>query len=389
MIFAPTFNTQIPLNINDADFGPENDDPLESRTGFTEMTFSIICYELSMAKRRLLCIPPSEEDYTSLAILNTFEEKKNMLLKCQQRLERTYLVHTNTGSPISWVSWMVARLVIAKAWLSIYHPLEPESRGQDRPLISRKQLLPISVEILEVAYRLEWEPSTAQWRWYLNTWVQWHALAVALAVLCVQNLGPLVERAWAIIDVVYELWAAHIADSSKGMLWRPIQKLMDKAQRNRQRGSLVDGIGAQVPILPQVQPSCPPEFQSSMLVPTSMRTNAEVPTNMIMQVQFSPNNQAFGDIAPKQTFSYFNSPQMFPTLAPQQQAPTPAYEQTLPGFTPQQTLPVFTPLVDAGDSLNNVAWDDWNEFVEDFEMENRPGQRNVPQDVKSFGNSWF
>ena len=62
-----------------------------------------------------------------------------------------------------------------------------------------------------------------------------NSLAITLAELCVQTDGPLVERAWACVGGTYEYVEKHIADGSGGNLFRPIKRLMAKAQKVRQK----------------------------------------------------------------------------------------------------------------------------------------------------------
>ena len=55
------------------------------------------------------------------------------------------------------------------------------------------------------------------------------------AELCIHTQGPTVERSWAILDRSLDFYKQIIADSEKGMLWRPIEKLLKKARENRSK----------------------------------------------------------------------------------------------------------------------------------------------------------
>lgn len=56
-----------------------------------------------------------------------------------------------------------------------------------------------------------------------------------VAELCIHTQGPTVERSWAILDRSLDFYKQIIADSEKGMLWRPIEKLLRKARETRRR----------------------------------------------------------------------------------------------------------------------------------------------------------
>jgi hypothetical protein len=82
-------------------------------------------------------------------------------------------------------------------------------------------------------YKHNTSKEAERFRWWGATYVQWHPLAVALAELCAQTRGPLVERGWRIVESVYPKWALVVADSKRGALWRPIRKLYKKAKGAR------------------------------------------------------------------------------------------------------------------------------------------------------------
>lgn len=75
-------------------------------------------------------------------------------------------------------------------------------------------------------------PQAARWRWLFLTHIQWHAVVSVLANLCDRSDDELVFRAWDIIDRVCQRWLSDKA-TKKGMLWRPICQLLDRARLNR------------------------------------------------------------------------------------------------------------------------------------------------------------
>lgn len=85
---------------------------------------------------------------------------------------------------------------------------------------------------------MSFEEYEERFKWWKDGYVQWHALSVALAELCVQTEGVLVDRAWATVDRVLPLLSHNVADSKKGALWRPIRKLLRKARERRAEAQL-------------------------------------------------------------------------------------------------------------------------------------------------------
>ncbi|CAG8877567.1 unnamed protein product [Penicillium nalgiovense] len=76
-------------------------------------------------------------------------------------------------------------------------------------------------------------PGARPWRWYSSMWVHWHALAVALAELCVCKDPAVMSKYWTIVDDVYQRLRLVIADSEQGMLWKPLERLMSQAKTRR------------------------------------------------------------------------------------------------------------------------------------------------------------
>lgn len=388
MINELSFNTRKPLNINDEDLDPENPNPLSEKSGCTDMTFCLLCHETSTISRCFNTLPPSVDDYNSPSNELSIEKKISIVTKLQDHLRKKYLVHCDPGNAIALVLIRLTRMIISRMWLAIYHPFQPERRPYVYPALTRDMLLSTSVEILETAHFLEHEPSTAHWRWYFKSWTQWHALAVVLAELCVKNQGPLVARAWNIIDIVFEPWASTIADSRHGMLWRPIRKLMTKAKANRQGILSMDDVGSTPNttnsdiVFPQLQPSYS-DFPAPDLMSISQEMNSNTEAilqDMMIHHQISRNQ----DILPGFT------PTVMPAPTSQQTILDFITQQPTPDFTPQQTLPTFTPSIRATEDAGTINWAEWDEFMQDFEIETGPGQSDKShQDAKPFGNLWL
>lgn len=376
MIHEANFTTKRPLNINDEDMSPDTIEPLTARIGFTTMTFCAVNHEVFMFHRRCNIMGYSSGNLATPQPMK-IEDQIIMMTELQEHLKEKYLIHCDLRNPIAWVTVTVTQLIVKRFWLAIYHPLQHERIPNTRPNMTREQLLTITVELLESAHRLEIEPATTQWRWFFDSWVQWHALAVALAELCVQNQGPLVQRAWAIIDEVFEPWAAHIADSKRGMLWRPIQKLAAKARMNRRRGG--------------------------WSITANNNNSLVLDADLITPIQTPYYRQKNPDPATLQMNNFVLDPAHVQTMThdPLQPAPT----QFLPDFFSQYANTNTNNILIPNDfvTLNDASisapaeesfdpnWAEWDAFLQDYERENPlvNGEGVVWQDAKTLGMSWF
>ncbi len=347
MVLKGTYNTRVPLNINDDDMDPESQ-VITERAGFTEMTFSRISHDVSVVVRRFNYYPleiGDEEQPQSMS----FGERSQLISECNQHIEKTYLVHCDVTNPLAFVAATVARLIMSRMWLGLYHPLPEEIRRSPQQRTTRDRILQVAIEVLEYAHLLEREPALAQWRWLFSTWVQWHALAVTLATLCVHNQGPLVARAWRIIDLVYDAWAVRIADSTRGMLWRPIKKLMGKAQANRRSGTMVAG-------------------DLSLMNGANGFTNSGITNAQALPLDKpSLDNLQIPDILPESVLGFPAVGDLLPngTL----QLGLPPYQ-----FDPnEQYLPDVTQPSGEINMVDSINWTEWDEFMRDFEMETQSG----------------
>ncbi|KAI9794244.1 MAG: hypothetical protein M1816_006170 [Peltula sp. TS41687] len=233
MIQEHSFNTKMPSNVNDEDLSPLSEERVTERRGCTDMTFSLIIHEGSSMVRRLNQMPLTSNGEHKETSSFGGQDMENMVEACCQRLESKYITHCDTTIPIFWLASVIARLISLKMWLFLQYPLQTTQRPPSRPDVTKESILTTAITILELTDMLETNESVANWTWITRMYVQWHPLAVALAELCIQTRGPVVERAWTIVGKVFEKWSDRVADNRKGTLWRPIKKLLGKAQKAR------------------------------------------------------------------------------------------------------------------------------------------------------------
>ena len=340
-ILDNSFNTKRPLNIHDDDMDPESLEPIVERHEFTQMTKTHVSNLFWSTAMKIGFASPVKEDAENILPINSFDEKLDMVAQLEKRLETEALVYCDPSVPLAWVTSVVVRMIMARLRLAIYHPPMHDDRSTYHKYVGRDKVLAATVEVLELSHLLDSEPTAAKWKWHFRTHVQWHSLAATLAELCVQNKGPLVERAWRIVDVVFDDWAARIADSKNGMLWRPIKKLMNKAQAKRNEG----------------------------------RAQASSPT--AQQQQALPD---FSTMSPFQDPSFTNMPY---------------HPNSVLGLSQKYNLDQGLPSdimasLNVNESEGTINWAEWDEFMQDFEMTDPEALEPnvVQQDANSFGTFW-
>ncbi|KAI1115711.1 fungal-specific transcription factor domain-containing protein [Nemania sp. NC0429] len=255
IIARGSYDTRLPYNIDDAEFGPDTTAPLRDRPGPSDTTFCLFTAQSSGIFLRTSQDAGIEEE--------TIHRTKH--------LELQYLKGADPSHVGSYLASIVVRIIILKMWLVMRYPLHPRDRrpaamtttttttttttqenaSYARPpdaygLPTSKTFTPlpltetasatlcIAISIMQLSDFLETGEYSDRVRWWCETYVQWHPLAVALAELCTQTRGAMVERAWRIIEVVFPRWSDKIADAKRGSLWRPIRKLYKKAKAARE-----------------------------------------------------------------------------------------------------------------------------------------------------------
>jgi hypothetical protein len=235
IIRVKSFNTELPLNINDEDLVQGDPREIQPRDEYTDFTISLVIHEVFDIERRLNYVLAGESECPQERVEETWDLRRRWGLVCQQRIQDKYLRHCNMKVPIQRYTMVLADAMFATMRLWIYRPLQRPRYSPTMAAIPHSWILHISLEVVEKINKVLVEPSARPFRWLTAIWISWHALAVMIAELCVQTEGPLVERAWSLVNVVFEETARHIADSNQGRLWRPIKKLMNKAQAIRKK----------------------------------------------------------------------------------------------------------------------------------------------------------
>ena len=237
LLSAKSFSTTPPLIINDCDINSETISLPTEPQEFTQMTKFVVSLEVCRVHWRLGENPDFTGPNDTDARL-PFAERLKVLTDLEENMNKRIIRFCDLEEPFQWVTATICRCVMLRIRLMLYRPFDSnQSRVKDTSVsqgyISNDELLETASACMEYNHLLDTDPRAAPWRWHYKTYTQWHALAVVLAELCLQTRGPMVQRAWRIVDAVFDSWAARIADSPNGMLWRPMKKLMAKAQAKR------------------------------------------------------------------------------------------------------------------------------------------------------------
>jgi hypothetical protein len=163
-----TYNTQIPLYINDADIWLGGPEYVPESDKYADMAFSCIVFDIYETSKQLNYVPVVET--TGDAAAKTHAERVDLVVKAQERLEQRYLRHLDMRIPIHWGTKMVSDCIRGSLWLQVYRPLQ--QRTDFGLEVQHPNVLHLSLEIMERSKMMLSHPATASFTWLSASYVQ-------------------------------------------------------------------------------------------------------------------------------------------------------------------------------------------------------------------------
>lgn len=226
-----SFDTRLPLNVNDSDIEPGRKEPPQVREGVSDMTWALASYYFCTTTRRMMASSLKGET-------PNLEENVRILSEFQDKMEQTYLHSSNRSDNIFafWTEVTVARLFVSKMTLitHITHlPALFSSLGQDYSDEIHAKLFVAAIEVTEYNHALNAEQACRQWRWIFQTYTHWHSIVYLLLAITRRPWSPIVERAWVDLHSTWLIPPQSKVDKNLP-IWIPLRKLMAKARAHRE-----------------------------------------------------------------------------------------------------------------------------------------------------------
>ncbi|KAJ5319789.1 hypothetical protein PENANT_c026G05062 [Penicillium antarcticum] len=226
------FDTRLPSNIDDEALVPGCLDLPLLRTGITEMSLSLMRYEIinviwQLRSQSKACAIAYDAEYSHSVV----QEIDRITDDCSKKLESQILQYCDMHVPFHWLITTVARMMLAKMWINVHHRFQLAGTGNDYKEHGRDRIFSMSLTIVETCLLLEREQSIQQWRWAFRNYVPWQALTFILSELCVRKQGDITDRAWKAVRGAFLEWADCAAEKGHDTIWLRMKKLLAKAQR--------------------------------------------------------------------------------------------------------------------------------------------------------------
>jgi hypothetical protein len=208
------------VNAKDADINPVMTLPPRLCDQWTEITFSLIQFEIAT---------------TACLVGATFplQSKEAIINSCEERISATYLRYCDGTEPIHWLARHIAHVLLLELRLKIHgrQDLLCASYLSDPSHPRQDQLFLAAVDVLDSRRTIETEPEAARWSWLLAGYKKFRPLSFVLAELCHRQRSAAVDRAWEVATTAYYgLWEKDGMDTAHG---ETLRQLMYRAQLAR------------------------------------------------------------------------------------------------------------------------------------------------------------
>ncbi|XXH00865.1 Cochaperone protein [Hypoxylon texense] len=418
-VIPDSFDTRVPLNINDTDIEPGRKEPPLEREGVTDMVFALASCYFCRVTRQIMAS-------TLKGGMPSLDEKVRMLNEFQSKMEQTYLYNSSGSGNIFafWTEVTIARLFVSKMTLinHIAHlPALISSSGEDYADDEiRAQLFVAAIEVAEYNHALNAEPACRQWRWIFQTYTHWHSIVYLLLAITRRRRPrpwcPLVERAWVDLHSAWLIPPRSRVDRSLP-IWIPLRKLVARA-RARREAELErlrrDPLAAQVleaedrrapqPASPAPLPgvdgaesfrerwrqlvNMPPGRGKDMQVNVQSASQTTAPPNLVSASEIMPNVQP---IYLQPSLSTSNMPELSSNIINDTHTQTHASQPAYPSYTHLPSVPTSTAPTDwsLGAGFGTWLWADADPSVDVFaNMEFEATDLNMDFDSDVDWNNW-
>ncbi|KAK2599925.1 hypothetical protein QQS21_005309 [Conoideocrella luteorostrata] len=230
-----SYDTLKPSNINDSDISPESTETPIPREGRSDSAVAIVRCEICELSRKLVTAASAMSSLCPSSDQSSIAERERMLIELYKRVEHKFLQHVlDETDPLYWVAAMIARVIVAKMCLVIYHPMLFPGSEIELSEDIRQRIYVAAIEVIEYNHKLNTDPRCKQYRWLFKTYTNWHAIAYTLIETARRPWTALVERGWDAVTG-YDIDPLELAKKADhAAVFLPLRKLFTKARKHRE-----------------------------------------------------------------------------------------------------------------------------------------------------------
>nr|POF17844.1 bikaverin cluster transcription factor bik5 [Quercus suber] len=240
-----SFDTKVPLHINDSDLSSEMTEPPAEREEACEMTLCRIRSEYMRLCWEINYVPPNADSSDPhIRAARSHKHRQALMEDFETRIELRHLRHCNVNEPFQLLTCTVARLMIARSRVSVYGlPGSGSStlEGSNYESNVRDYIFQQSIGVLELSSLAVQREELVRWRWHTKQHIQWQSVAFVLSEICSRPPSPDCDRAWGYICGLFAEWETK-KPAERGVLWTPIHRLLAKARYVREQQGISETV---------------------------------------------------------------------------------------------------------------------------------------------------
>lgn len=212
-VLTPSWDTKLPLNINDADIYPGMTKAPVEHTGPTEMILCLMRYQLGEFLRSLKISKASSSTLSSLPFDGGWQgltsptpsraDKDQAIEEFTKILEDKFLKYCDPLDPVQFMTSFAGRAIISSTIFRTHHPRHSADGGAQLPQEEKDMLFATAVRIIEYDGLQSLEP-LKRFRWHVKNYFQWDVFLYMLNELRFRTTGEQVEKAWRLVGRVFE-----------------------------------------------------------------------------------------------------------------------------------------------------------------------------------------
>jgi hypothetical protein len=196
-----------PANVNDSDLYPSMKHAPAESTGPTEMIWCAIRSELSTfavahkAKvQKLGKVAFTSEEF---AAMDDLKIKDGFIAEIEELMETKFLRFCDPSDPLHYMVSFAARCATDLIRFIAHHPRRWTNMDQV-PAAEEQLVWKLVLQLLERYNMMQSSPQLQHFAWNVPYFIQWHAVIHVLDTLRIHPLHTEAEKAWHIIDKLYE-----------------------------------------------------------------------------------------------------------------------------------------------------------------------------------------
>ena len=217
-VVAQSWDTQLPLNVNDSALNPQMSEPPIETPGATEMLFCLLRYETGMFYREFK--PPVttfDGPWQGLSgPRSTIIEKEKKIKELEQKLEMKYLRYCDPLIPLHFISSIVGRSILCQMRLKAHQP--QLGRGAAGTEEERNMLFANSLKMIEYDNLVYSTERTQKFLWHVKNHFQIEAFMHILNQLRRYPATDQAENAWQQIKETFQHHPEMITDRKNAVV---------------------------------------------------------------------------------------------------------------------------------------------------------------------------